>query len=152
MGSAIFIGDELSAAGFRLTGIETVVPEPGAAGAALDDARKRAALVIMTAELANEVPAADLEAAHAGGGADAGDHSRCPVPRRAARSRQETEKRAGDRNMTATSLIPGLQSDALAREIEQQLKDETAAIIAVAEKEARGDGSAGAQQRARSSA
>jgi len=63
MGSAIFIGDELSAAGFRLTGIETVVPEPEQAGAALDDARKRADLVIMTAELANQVPAAALEAA-----------------------------------------------------------------------------------------
>ena len=63
MGSAIFIGDELSAAGFRLTGIETVVPEPEQASAALDDARKRAALVIMTAELASQVPAADLEAA-----------------------------------------------------------------------------------------
>jgi vacuolar-type H+-ATPase subunit F/Vma7 len=63
MGNAIFIGDELSAAGFRLTGIETVVPEPEAAGAALDDARQRAALVIMTAALANQVPAADLEAA-----------------------------------------------------------------------------------------
>ncbi len=63
MGPAIFIGDELSAAGFRLTGIETVVPEPEKAGAALDDARKRAGLVIMTAELANRVPAAELEAA-----------------------------------------------------------------------------------------
>ncbi len=29
MHGTIFIGDELSAAGFRLTGIETVVPEPG---------------------------------------------------------------------------------------------------------------------------
>ena len=40
--------------------------------------------------------------------------------------------------MTTASLIPGLQSDALAREIEQQLKDETAAVIAAAEQEARG--------------
>jgi len=38
--------------------------------------------------------------------------------------------------MTTASLIPGLQSDALAREIEQQLKDETAAILATAENEA----------------
>jgi vacuolar-type H+-ATPase subunit E/Vma4 len=38
--------------------------------------------------------------------------------------------------MTTASLIPGLQSDALAREIEQQLKAETAAILATAEKEA----------------
>jgi vacuolar-type H+-ATPase subunit F/Vma7 len=63
MGNAIFIGDELSAAGFRLTGIETVVPEPEEVGAALDDARKRAGLVILTAELANRVPPAELEAA-----------------------------------------------------------------------------------------
>jgi F0F1-type ATP synthase membrane subunit b/b' len=38
--------------------------------------------------------------------------------------------------MTTASLIPGLQSDALAREIEQQLKNETAAVIATAETEA----------------
>lgn len=40
--------------------------------------------------------------------------------------------------MTTASLIPGLQSDALAREIEQQLKDETAAVADAAEQEARG--------------
>lgn len=39
--------------------------------------------------------------------------------------------------MTTASLIPGLQSDALAREIEQQLKAETAAVMAAAEQEAR---------------
>ncbi len=38
--------------------------------------------------------------------------------------------------MTTASLIPGLQSDALAREIEQQFKDETAAILATAQKDA----------------
>ena len=63
MSNAIFIGDELSAAGFRLTGIETMVPAPENARAALADARKRAGLVIMTAELAARVPAAELEAA-----------------------------------------------------------------------------------------
>ena len=63
MSHAIFIGDELSAAGFRLTGIETMVPAPEDAGAALADARQRAGLVIMTAELAERVPAAELEAA-----------------------------------------------------------------------------------------
>ncbi len=62
MSNAIFIGDELSAAGFRLIGIETIVPEPRQAGAALEDARKRAALVIITAEFAEHVPPADLEA------------------------------------------------------------------------------------------
>jgi vacuolar-type H+-ATPase subunit F/Vma7 len=63
MGTAIFIGDELSAAGFRLTGIEIVVPEPDAAAAALDDARQRAHLIFMTAGLAERLPAATLEAA-----------------------------------------------------------------------------------------
>lgn len=63
MGTAVFLGDELTAAGFRLTGIDTVVPEPEAAGEALQTARKQAALVIMTAELARHVPADELEAA-----------------------------------------------------------------------------------------
>jgi vacuolar-type H+-ATPase subunit F/Vma7 len=63
MDAAVFIGDELSAAGFRLTGIETVVPDPEKATEALRDARKRAALVIMTAELARSVPAQELDAA-----------------------------------------------------------------------------------------
>jgi vacuolar-type H+-ATPase subunit F/Vma7 len=63
VGAAIFIGDELSATGFRLTGIETIVPEPGAVADALSDARKRAALVVMTAGLARHVPPADLDAA-----------------------------------------------------------------------------------------
>ena len=39
--------------------------------------------------------------------------------------------------MTAASLIPALQSDALAREIEQQLRQETTALMAKAEEEAR---------------
>jgi vacuolar-type H+-ATPase subunit F/Vma7 len=63
MGAAVFIGDELSATGFRLTGVKTVVAAPDAADDALNDARKQAALVIMTAELARHVPAAELEAA-----------------------------------------------------------------------------------------
>jgi vacuolar-type H+-ATPase subunit F/Vma7 len=63
MGAAIFIGDELTATGFRLTGIETIVPEPDAVAATLQEARSRAALVIMTAELARQVPQAELEAA-----------------------------------------------------------------------------------------
>lgn len=63
MGAAIFIGDELTAAGFRLTGIETIVPAPEDAGAVLRDARMRAVLVIMTADIARHVPAGDLDAA-----------------------------------------------------------------------------------------
>jgi vacuolar-type H+-ATPase subunit H len=38
--------------------------------------------------------------------------------------------------MSQASLIPSLQSDALAREIERQLKNETSAVIAVAERDA----------------
>jgi vacuolar-type H+-ATPase subunit F/Vma7 len=63
MGAAVFIGDELSATGFRLAGVDTVVAERDAAAGALRAARKDAALVIMTAELARHVPAAELEAA-----------------------------------------------------------------------------------------
>ncbi len=63
MGSAIFIGDELSAAGFRLTGIETLVPQPDAVAPTWHDARARATLVIITAELAQRLPAGELEAA-----------------------------------------------------------------------------------------
>ena len=63
MRHAVFIGDELSAAGYRLTGIETLMPEAGAAAEALHEARKDAALVIMTAELARRVPAREIEAA-----------------------------------------------------------------------------------------
>ena len=63
MGTAIFIGDELSASGFRLTGIETLVPKPGAVGSALDDARARGSFVIITADLARHIPAPQLEAA-----------------------------------------------------------------------------------------
>lgn len=63
MDNAIFIGDELTAAGFRLTGIETIVPAPDEVSSVLAEARGRAALVIMTADLARHVPATALEAA-----------------------------------------------------------------------------------------
>jgi len=63
MGHAVFIGDELSAAGYRLTGIETQVPQADAAAEALRGARKDAGLVIMTAELARRVPVHEIEAA-----------------------------------------------------------------------------------------
>jgi len=63
MGAAIFIGDELSASGFRLTGIETLVPKPDAIGLAFEEARARGSLLIMTADLARQIPAPQLEAA-----------------------------------------------------------------------------------------
>ena len=63
MGAVIFIGDELSAAGFRLTGIETLVPKPEAVGVAFEEARSRGSLVIMTADMARHIPAPQIEAA-----------------------------------------------------------------------------------------
>ncbi len=63
MGAAIFIGDELSAAGFWLTGIETIVPGHDEVVAALQAARRRASLIIMTADAAQHVPPSELEAA-----------------------------------------------------------------------------------------
>ncbi len=63
MGTAIFIGDELSASGFRLTGIGTLVPKSDAVGAAFEAARSRCSLVIITADIAQHIPAAQLEAA-----------------------------------------------------------------------------------------
>jgi len=63
MRHAVFIGDELSAAGYRLTGIETQAPEADAVDEALRGALKDAGLVIMTAELARRVPAREIEAA-----------------------------------------------------------------------------------------
>jgi vacuolar-type H+-ATPase subunit F/Vma7 len=59
----VFIGDELTAAGFRLTGIETVVPSREATRDALAHARSRAELVLLTAECARHVPAAELQEA-----------------------------------------------------------------------------------------
>ena len=63
MGAAIFIGDELSAAGFRLTGIETLVPEPDAVAATFADARSRGSLIIVTADVARHIPPPQIEAA-----------------------------------------------------------------------------------------
>ena len=63
MQRAVFIGDELTAAGFRLTGLETVTPGPEDAARVFADARARASLVVVTAEFAAWLPAQELEAA-----------------------------------------------------------------------------------------
>lgn len=59
----VFLGDELSAAGFRLAGAITRTPAPGEAGAALAWARQQAPLVLVTAELAQSIPSALLNEA-----------------------------------------------------------------------------------------
>jgi vacuolar-type H+-ATPase subunit F/Vma7 len=63
MSGAVFIGDELTATGFRLTGIETLTPEPSEAARAFASACARAALVLVTTEYAGRISANALEAA-----------------------------------------------------------------------------------------
>lgn len=63
MGQPVFIGDEVTAAGFRLAGLAIRVPEPGGAQAALREAREHAPLVLITAAAAAELPAGELRAA-----------------------------------------------------------------------------------------
>lgn len=63
--SAIYIGDEVSAAGYRLAGVETIVPGPGEEAAASGAALERATLVILSAGVAARLPQAMLHAAQA---------------------------------------------------------------------------------------
>ena len=148
MGAAIFIGDELSASGFRLTGIETLVPKPDAVGAAFEEAR-----IARFTRHHHRRPCAAYSgtaarSSDAGRGAYARDHSRRAVPRTPARSGKEAQERPGHRNMSQASLIPSLQSEALAREVEQQLKNETSAVIAAAATRRTRDNYASARRRA----
>jgi vacuolar-type H+-ATPase subunit F/Vma7 len=57
MARSILIGDETTAAGFRLAGLDVVVPAKGKAGEALSAALQDADLILITAGLAREVPA-----------------------------------------------------------------------------------------------
>jgi vacuolar-type H+-ATPase subunit F/Vma7 len=66
MRGVTFIGDELTATGFRLTGVETLSPDPSEAANAFESVRPRAALVVLTAEYAAHIPAETLEAALVG--------------------------------------------------------------------------------------
>lgn len=58
-----FIGDELSAAGYRLAGAATYVPAAGEEGTVFSAARAHAALVLVTAECAARIPPAELHPA-----------------------------------------------------------------------------------------
>jgi len=60
---AIYLGDEVSAAGYRLAGVDARVPPPGGEGQALAAALAQAKLVLVSASVALRVPAADLRAA-----------------------------------------------------------------------------------------
>jgi vacuolar-type H+-ATPase subunit F/Vma7 len=61
--SLLFIGDELSAAGYRLAGARVLSPEPAALAAAFAGARNEAALVLISAQYAALLPRALLDEA-----------------------------------------------------------------------------------------
>lgn len=52
---AVFLGDEISAAGFRLAGIPTLVPEEGQVEHELQRVARQAALILISAEAASQV-------------------------------------------------------------------------------------------------
>jgi vacuolar-type H+-ATPase subunit F/Vma7 len=56
MSAPIYIGDEVSAAGFRLAGARVAVPDEGAEAAALAEARAGAPLVLVSAAVAACIP------------------------------------------------------------------------------------------------
>jgi vacuolar-type H+-ATPase subunit F/Vma7 len=61
MVAPVFIGDELTAAGFRLTGIETLTPAPEQMRETFAATRRRADPVILTAAFADLLPPEELE-------------------------------------------------------------------------------------------
>jgi len=63
MAAPIYIGDELSAAGFRLAGARTSVPDEGKEAAALADARAAAPLVLVSSAVAARIPEAEMATA-----------------------------------------------------------------------------------------
>jgi vacuolar-type H+-ATPase subunit F/Vma7 len=62
---AIFLGDEVSAAAYRLAGVDARAVEPGEEAAALAAACSAAALVLVAVSVAARIPAPALRAAGA---------------------------------------------------------------------------------------
>jgi vacuolar-type H+-ATPase subunit F/Vma7 len=62
MPAPVYLGDEISAAGFRLAGVETFVPAAGTETAVFTDACARAPLVLVCASVASRVGEALLRA------------------------------------------------------------------------------------------
>jgi len=56
MATILFIGDELTAAGFRLAGANVRVPAPGEEAAALEAARREADLILIASDCAASMP------------------------------------------------------------------------------------------------
>lgn len=63
MSVVAFIGDELTATGFRLAGAEVFIVPPEGAPEALQTAREEASLVLLAATHARAIPAAELDRA-----------------------------------------------------------------------------------------
>ena len=63
MSLAVFVGDEVTATGYRLAGVTTRVPEIGAEASALAQACSEASLVLVSASVAARIPATDLRVA-----------------------------------------------------------------------------------------
>ena len=63
MRAPIYLGDEVTAAGYRLAGVQVRVPAPGEAGAVFAEALALAPLVLVSSAVATHVDAAQLRAA-----------------------------------------------------------------------------------------
>jgi vacuolar-type H+-ATPase subunit F/Vma7 len=63
MSAPAYIGDEVSAAGYRLAGAHVCVPVEGAATAAFDEACARSALVLVSATVAARIDPVMLRSA-----------------------------------------------------------------------------------------
>lgn len=63
MPAPIFLGDEVSAAGYRLAGARVRVPAAGEEASFLEAARREAELVLISADCASRMPASVLRQA-----------------------------------------------------------------------------------------
>jgi len=63
MAAPIFLGDEVTGAGYRLAGAHVATPAPGGETAALAEARAATTLVLVGASLATRIDARALEQA-----------------------------------------------------------------------------------------
>jgi vacuolar-type H+-ATPase subunit F/Vma7 len=66
MSLPVYIGDEVSAAGFRLAGLQVITPQPGDTLAAIRRACEQAPLVLISAETAQHLDATALDELLAG--------------------------------------------------------------------------------------
>jgi len=63
MAAPVFIGDEVTAAGYRLAGARIVVPERGGTASSFNDALQSAEFVLLTEPCAADIPRSRLDLA-----------------------------------------------------------------------------------------